>query len=81
MYSSIVLVELRTADELAPFRDRAHLPFFDDDLAALENVARIGEQHAVLVRLLRVDGDVAVGADARAAPSASDPARAPDRPR
>ena len=64
-----------------PVDNRAHLALLDDDLPALEDVARIGEQDAVRVRLLGIDGDVAVCADARGVPSASGPARAPDRRR
>src|SRR6187401_1860833 len=56
-------VELRTHDELAALAERPYLALFHDDMTTLEHVTRIGEQHAISVRLFRINRHVAVGTD------------------
>ena len=52
-------------DELPALRSTAdHIPFLDDDLAALDHVPGIREEKSVLVRLLGIDRHVGIGADA-----------------
>src|SRR6188768_1233259 len=52
-------------DELPALAHGSNLAFFDDDLAALQHVARVGEQHFVILGSGGIDRHVGVGADAK----------------
>ena len=75
MKSSIFSSYVGLTTNSCPSIDVADLAFLDDDLAALDDVARIAE-HLLAVRVLVVDRDVRIGADAQVPLL-----RQPERPR